>query len=200
VASCDPKPVIVIDSFVAFAQCDENSASEVRAFMQPLRRLADMGATVILLHHSGKGETSKDFRGSSDIKAAVDVAYHLSNMGDPSRLSTLKLRAFKSRFSVLPEILLHYHEGQGFRMDERPAYIASGEVLRCVLTENPGVSQRTFKTLAASKGISERVAREFLKGNIDARKIRIERGPRNSDCLYWAESEGPASQASWGPN
>lgn len=200
VQACDPKPVIVIDSFVAFAQCDENSATEVRAFMQALRRLANMGATVILIHHSGKGESSKDFRGSSDIKAAVDVAYHVSNLGDPSRLTTLRLRAFKARFSVLPELLLHYTEGAGFRMDDRPVYVASNEVLRQMLTAHPGVSQRAFKQMAAETGVSDRIAREFLRVYIANRKIRTEQGPRNSDRLFWADSEGSPVQTSWGTN
>ena len=56
VESLDPKPLIVIDSLVAFNPGDENDATQMRAFMQELRRLADTGATVIVLHHNGKGE------------------------------------------------------------------------------------------------------------------------------------------------
>lgn len=186
VQSCNPKPVIVIDSFVAFAQCDENSATEVRAFMQALRRLADMGATIILIHHSGKGESSRDFRGSSDIKAAVDVAYHVSNLGDASRLTTLRLRAFKARFSVLPELLLHYTEGAGFRMDDRQPYQATGDVLRELLIENPRITASEFEGLAAAKGIASQKSRQFLTRGIDAGTVRSEKGLRNSRHHFWA--------------
>jgi hypothetical protein len=67
--------------------------------MSQLRRLADMGAAVIVLHHSGKGESARDYRGSSDIKAAIDVGYLLTNMGDGG-LDRLRLKAFKTRFQV----------------------------------------------------------------------------------------------------
>lgn len=80
VSTCNPKPLIVIDSFISFHPGDENDAAETRQFMQGFRKLADMGATVIFTHHTGKSETSKDYRGSSDIKASVDVGYNLSNL------------------------------------------------------------------------------------------------------------------------
>lgn len=185
VESCNPKPVIVIDSFVAFAQCDENSASEVRAFMQPLRWLADLGATVIMIHHSGKGETSKDFRGSSDIKAAVDVAYHVSNLGDSARLSTLRLRAFKSRIAVMPEILLHYVEGAGFRRDSRAPNRETDDELRELLIESPGCTKSQFDALALKKGLTREKARIFLDSGVKSLQIEAEQGKNNSTRHTW---------------
>lgn len=128
VEACSPKPVILIDSFVAFLEGDENDATAVRAYMQGFRRLADQGATILILHHSGKAETSKDYRGSSDIKASCDVAFHLANMGDSSRLGTLRLRAFKARFTVEPELILNYFDGE-FRADTRAPVLTVTEKL-----------------------------------------------------------------------
>ena len=59
-----------------------------------------MGATPVLLHHIGKSGTSRDYRGSSDYKASIDIGYKLTNLGDGARLSTLELKPFKQRFSV----------------------------------------------------------------------------------------------------
>jgi RecA-family ATPase len=121
VNSCEVKPVVVVDSFAGFSDgADENDAAQVRAFMDGPRRLTDMGATVIVLHNSSvKTDTAKEYRGSSDFKASVDIAYHLVNLSsDPSRLSTLRLRAFKARFAVAPEIVLNYVDGE-FRIDSR---------------------------------------------------------------------------------
>ncbi len=98
VKSCDIKPIIVIDSFIAFLEGDENSATVVRAFMNILRKLADLGATIILIHHDGKAESARDFRGSSDFKAGLDQAFHVTNLSQDSRLDRLTLRCFKSRY------------------------------------------------------------------------------------------------------
>src|SRR5205823_6133140 len=95
-----PKPLIVIDSLVSFHPGDENDATETRKYMHGFRRLADLGATVITLHHSGKSDAAKDYRGSSDIKASIDVGYHLTNTSGPSQLGLMRLRAFKTRFTV----------------------------------------------------------------------------------------------------
>lgn len=39
------------------------------------RNLAAAGATVLIIHHTGKGDGTKEYRGSSDIVAAVDAAF-----------------------------------------------------------------------------------------------------------------------------
>ena len=78
ILSCYPKPLIVVDSLIAFNPGAENDSSEMRRYLHGYRRLADLGASIAFIHHSGKSEGTKDFRGSSDIKAAVDAAYLLS--------------------------------------------------------------------------------------------------------------------------
>src|SRR5713101_3402089 len=62
------RPLLIWDSLIDFHDGDEQSASETRAFMKHFRALANAGATVLILHHTGKTATSQDYRGSSDIK------------------------------------------------------------------------------------------------------------------------------------
>ena len=100
VARCDPKPLIIVDSVIAFHPGAENDSNETRKYMAQYRMLTALGATVVLLHHIGKSETSRDYRGSSDYKASIDIGYKLTNLGDGARLSTLELKPFKQRFSV----------------------------------------------------------------------------------------------------
>src|SRR5579864_2677720 len=87
------KLVMFVDSLVRFHVADEDDASEMRVVMAHTRRLADVGATVILLHHKPKSEEIL-YRGSSDILAAVDQAFVLERR-EPCML---RLRCFKSRF------------------------------------------------------------------------------------------------------
>src|SRR5262249_10682215 len=139
VRTCDPKPLVIVDSFVAFQSGNENDAVETRRWMHQCRLLASMGATVLVLHHTGKGETAQDFRGSSDFKAAIDQGFVVGNIGPPGRLGTLRLRCFKSRLGLAAIIayesvrghLQRKHEDVRRRDDER---------MRELLRRNPGVT------------------------------------------------------------
>src|SRR5206468_696253 len=108
---CEPKPLIVVDSLIAFHGGDENSSTETRAFMHQCRRLADQGATALVIHHNGKADTAKQYRGSSDFKAAIDAGFHVTNDGPDGRLGTLRLLCFKSRFGFAGELIYEYRDG-----------------------------------------------------------------------------------------
>jgi hypothetical protein len=185
VQDCEPKPLIVVDSLVAFLEGEENNATEVRKYMQGFRRLADMGATVIILHHSGKGETSKDYRGSSDIKASVDVAYNLTNKGgDPSRLATIQMRAFKARFSVKPEFNLRYFDGGFSCVTSQVARASTNDVLRDLLMKNPDVTTSGFYDLASGKA-SKGEVNSFLASGLGSGRIQMKKGRSNSKKWTW---------------
>lgn len=96
------KPLLIFDSFVAFHPGNEQDATETRNYMNWYRELAANGATVIVIHHTGKGENTKDYRGSSDIKASLDVGLTLT--AKKPLLKLLQLRPFKTREGVLDPI------------------------------------------------------------------------------------------------
>ena len=94
-------PLLIWDSLVQFHNGNEQSATQTRAFMTHFRALANLGATVLVLHHTGKTPASQDYRGLSDIKAAVDMAYCLeSEMTLAGGIYRLTLRNFKARFAL----------------------------------------------------------------------------------------------------
>jgi hypothetical protein len=192
VASCNPKPVLVIDSLIAFNRGDENDAGEIRKFFSALRRLADAGATIILLHHTGKGETTKDYRGSSDIKASIDVGFHLANFGDLMTLGTLRLRAWKARYSVAAEMILRYSEGT-FTSDVNDGGQTVTQQLIQLLKANPGVRMADFESFSGEKGLGRDRARSFLKGGVKAGTIRLDKGPNNTHCHVWIGSDSEAA-------
>jgi RecA-family ATPase len=70
---------IIWDSLIRFNPGDEQSSTDTSEFMEHFRHLAHLGATILILHHTGKSVTSQDYRGSSDIPAAVDMAYKLED-------------------------------------------------------------------------------------------------------------------------
>lgn len=187
----DPKPLVIVDSLVSFHTGSENNASEVRAYMHGYRQLANLGATVILLHHSGKGDTSREYRGSSDIKASVDVAYHLSNLGDPSRLGTLRLKAFKTRFVTLTELILTYRDGR-FEAGQQEARATIYDHLVLLLKANQGITASKFEALAQDKGLGRDRARNFLNDGIKTGRIRVEKGTHNTRSHTFVDDRNEA--------
>lgn len=175
VARCNPKPLVVVDSLIAFIKGDENSSTEVRAFMHQLRQLANLGSPVLILHHIGKGETSREYRGSSDFKAALDVGLSLTNLGDGPRLGRLRLKAFKTRFLVEDDLIFHYRDGV-FEPDERSNAVSRTvtEQLTGLLRQNPGILTGEFETLAVAKGLGRDRARQFLDDGIRMGYVRPE--------------------------
>jgi len=179
VKSCEPRPLILVDSLSAFFSGDQNDAAEMRAFMHGCRKLADLGATVVVIHHDGKAETSKDYRGSSDFKAALDQAFHVSNFGSSGQLDKLVLRCFKSRFGFSGEISYEYAGGRFIRANEAVAKQTASEQLEAILRLNPGVGARKLDSLAAARGLTRNQTRTFLADGILAGRIRLERGGNN---------------------
>jgi hypothetical protein len=187
VAVTDPRPFIVVDSLIAFHPGAENDSTETRRFLHQFRMLANAGCTVLLLHHSGKADTAQDYRGSSDMKAGIDVAFHLANIGaDPARLETVRLRAFKSRVQVAGELILTFEDG-AFVQAEKGGVPArtNGELLADLLREKPGLGAREFEEAAKGRGLGRDRARRFLHDGAKAGTIRPEKGERNAVFYYW---------------
>ena len=179
VKSCDPRPLVIVDSLAAFHGGDQNSAGEMRTFMHRCRRLADLGGTVVVVHHDGKAETAKDYRGSSDFKAAIDCGFHVANFGVDGELGTLVLRPFKMRIGSCGEISYSYAGGQFLRGDASEVTETAAEQLMDLLRLNPGVTARKFDELANGRGLGRNRARAFLADGVLAGSITRETGSNN---------------------
>ena len=173
-------PLVIVDSLAAFNVGDENSAADMRRFMHQCRRLADLGATVIVIHHDGKSDSAKDFRGSSDFKASVDQAFHCSNLSSDGKLDRLTLRCFKSRAGLGGSIVYRYAGGQ-FLRDERPGAPARSvaDRLTAILRQNPGIGTRKFEEEAVSQSLGRQQARDFIENGVLSGVIRRENAGAN---------------------
>lgn len=193
VSKCPVSPYIVVDPLVAFLDGqNENDSAVMRPFLNQGRTLIRAGACgVLLLHHPGKAESSKVYRGSSDLKPAIDSGYTLSNLGE-GKLETLRLKSFKIRFLAQKhELVLHYREG-GFVPDERPAavYETVTEQLKKLLQDLPGTTKTEFENAAHAHGLTRRRARQFVESGVLRNTISTEKGPRNAN--YYTLKTPPA--------
>jgi hypothetical protein len=182
---------VLIDSVVAFFGGEsENDAAAMRKFMHGPRRLADLGASVVLIHHDGKADSARDFRGSSDFKAAVDVAFHVTNSSPDGKIENLRLRCFKSRFGFSGEIVYRYAGGKMLRDEAWDAPAQSrGLELTGLLRQHPGIKAKDFEDLAHKQGLGRNRARTFLQDGILSGVVRREIGAQRAQHHYLAGVE-----------
>jgi hypothetical protein len=175
------RPVMVFDSLIRFHRADENSATEMAHVMGDLRALANVGATVVALHHRAKSEASR-YRGSSDIAGGVDTAFALSR---DRQAGLLRLECFKSRYieefsmTLRPELA----NAGDFVVTEAPEAIATrddAEKLAQTIRENPGRAQS--EVLAASS-VPRGRARALLT-QFDGQLWRSERSSHNAKRFF----------------
>jgi hypothetical protein len=184
---------VIIDSLTGFHGGDQNDAGQTRAFLHQARCLAYLGAAVIVLHHDGKAETAKDYRGSSDFKAAVDCAFHVANFSADGKLGKLIVRCYKSRFGFTGELVYDYAGGKLFPAGQSTATQTVTEQLTALLRLNPGINARDFDQKAHERGIPRHRARDWRNQGVLSGAIRRERGAnRNVWRFFLAEEEHDA--------
>lgn len=181
----EEKPVLIFDSLIAFHPGDEQDASQTRRYLQYFRNLAAAGATIILLHHIGKGETARQYRGSTDIKASVDVAWLLEKLGDPADLlSELRLVPFKNRIGACGSIPISFREGR-FRTDQRAE--SNREIFERVVRTNPYASGVEIGKLGMAAGLPKHRIAQLLLDGVQQGWLQMKSGKRNSKLYALAE-------------
>lgn len=178
------RPLVIVDSTVSFLLPgeDENSSKDIRALFNRCRAVCDVGGSVVLLHHPGKGG---DIRGSSDFGAAADQGFIVTNSAvGEHRLCRLTLKVHKTRYALSVDLVYSYEGGKMVRRKLVPAEPERGDgqgtpddvtarTLREVLRANPGIGSRQFEKIAHERGMPHNKARSFLKEGVDSGNIRV---------------------------
>ena len=109
-----PLKLIIVDTLArCFGGGDENRASDMGAFIQGCDKVkANTGATVLVVHHSGKDE-DRGARGSTAFRAALDAEYMVKREGEGG---ALVLRCTKMKDCEEPE-------QQAFDLKSLPVFI-----------------------------------------------------------------------------
>lgn len=184
------KPFIIFDVLAAFHEGNEQDATETRKHMTGYRVLASAGATVLVLHHSGKSEGSKQYRGSSDILGSVDTGILLEPAipGEwNGTLDNLRLTPFKTRFAPMKTMRLQYVDGRFYptAFTEESPY----ERFESVLRMNPNSNGTQLVELCHKKGVAKNKVEDFLLEGVKAGRIIIEVGSRGAKKYRLGEPE-----------
>ena len=176
----DNQPLIIFDSLIAFHSGSEQDASETRRYLDDFRKLATEGAAVLLIHHTGKSEGSKEYRGSSDIKASVDAGYLLKSQ--PGPLQSLSLTPYKSREGSLSPIDITVNEGRFEVSGDRDR-----EVVEAIIRGNPKINQSEI--VLRAKDIPENKVRAILETGKGEGRLEVTRGLKNAQLYTLKETE-----------
>ena len=96
VVALGPVSLIFVDTWArVLAGKDENSAEDVTAVISLCAKLyRATGATIVIIHHSGK-DASKGARGSSVLRAAADCEIEVTRCDDDREAEIKKLKNYK---------------------------------------------------------------------------------------------------------
>jgi hypothetical protein len=182
------KPLIVWDSLVGFANCDENSSFEMRRHTSHYRHLASLGATCQIIHHrSEKGESK--YRGSTDIRANMDAAWEVARDDESTAadaLGRMRLTPYKTRNQPGKAIRIEYRNGVFVPLDA-PSRPATDIVISLVVC-HPGATQKELLKLAEKQGVSFHQLLDALEVAILAKRIEVRVGRHNTRRHYLPEA------------
>jgi RecA-family ATPase len=112
------KPLIILDSFSKFYREDENSNSLVGLFFDKIRVLKSHGATILILHNTGKSPNAQGSRGASAIEDNVDYAYLLTHEPNGATLGIQRFKCQKNRSKILQKLTIKFNGQEFERVDD----------------------------------------------------------------------------------
>ena len=184
------KPLIVVDSLIAFHTGSEQDATETRKFMNGLRRLANKGATVIIIHHTGKSDKSQNYRGSSDIPGAVDAAYVVK--ASSKGLEELSIENFKMRMSESTKPINVKFNGKLFEACSdvfTQEAIKGIDLIKQALAVDPGILRTALVEKIVKGGLTRSRARELVDRCIGEKIVKVKKGGKGGGEKCFPPSE-----------
>ena len=181
-------PIVVIDSLIRFLGPgrNENSSSDIAWFWAQIVKLKKLNCPVLVLHHTGKGDSTNQGRGSSDIEAGCDIMFIVKKTGGGHKnLTQVTMQNIprRYRYDPLPEYtVIDISDSGVFTTDTPPETTEiTNAGLRSILELYPGISGTKFAQEAIKLGgMNTKLAARFLKDRIKEGSITTEKGEKNS--------------------
>jgi hypothetical protein len=196
--AAERKPLLIFDALVRFHSGDENKSNEMKPIMENFRALVNAGATVLCLHHRS-GKSDSNYRGSSEILAACDLAYEIRRRELPS--ATINVRCIKNRFDLERGFAFELKPG-GFvqvATDSESETAEAVQIVARIIKSSAPIKQSDVVRAVQEKGIAKQQCLDLLEEN-PQNLWRWEHGPKNSKLFYPCEavdSEPREYSASW---
>lgn len=181
--------LFIVETLTSFFDSENlDDAKQIEAWMERRLRLTRHGATVVVLHHAGKGDSSADYRNSTGFGAKVANGYLVSNFGSGG-LSMVTLKPWKVRAGKKTEIVYDYADGWFTRRTADEARETTADTMLALVRVHPDIKTTEFLRLCQERGIAKAAALSFLS---DRSKIRCTKGANNASMHYAIEARETA--------
>lgn len=184
--------VVVLDSLRSLAPSfDENDSGAAESLLANFRRLARAhSCAVLVLAHAGKGESGREYRGSSALGAAIEIGFTLSREPtDPEKRTRRRLSCWKMRPAAEPETMW-------LSLDAAEGRLAIGEAEAYAPT--PGDAGSATDHLAQQMGATVAERGEISRADLFAAVGRTSRDGTAARALDAARKAGLVAKAGHG--
>lgn len=208
------RPIFVIDSFVHFLrENDDNSNKDINHFWKNIERLKKVGCSFVIIHHAGKAETAKKYRGGSAIRAGCDYMFTMEGHDKNGLLERIDMKRFKSRSGVPfgnkdSKLTVLVGDDGSFTIgevakpkskrdeeSEETATVGESDKLTAIVKANPGITGDRLEKLAKEQhGIGQKASRRWRLSGISDGSVVKRVGPRGATFHYLA-AMAPAETA-----
>jgi len=150
----EKRPLVIVDPFRYFHECNEDSSTEMTPVMKFLRACALGGGAVVVLHHPARSAEDGRGRGSTAIRAGCDLAF-LHTLDKQN--STITLKVDKNRHGERRNFTIRadFAEATFEAVEATWAQHRKDEMahLQELITKAPGISaNELIKTMGGRKG------------------------------------------------
>jgi len=181
-----PPGLLIFDTLRASHNGDENSSKDMALVLSRLKELRETGFTIVVLHHTPKGDANT-YKGSTAILDLADHVLSLERQGktedeefDPDSIFKFGCR-IKTRFEP-HSVFLSFDPAHGFTTKDDPDD-ETMKVMRDILTNEGPLKQKEFRKILEEKleMKKSRIFKLLRKGT--GTLWNVERGDKNS-MLY----------------
>lgn len=182
-----PPGLLIFDTLRASHNGDENSSKDMALVLSRLKELREAGFTIVVLHHTPKGNDGT-YKGSTAILDLADHVLSLERQGktedeefDPDSIFKFGCR-IKTRFEP-HSVFLSFDPAHGFTTKDDPDD-ETMKIMRDILSKEGPLKQKDFRKILEDKleMKQRRIFKLFKKGI--GTYWNIERGEKNSITYF----------------
>lgn len=173
-----PPGLIIFDTLRASHSGDENSSKDMALILSRLKELREAGFTIVILHHTPKGNDGT-YKGSTAILDLADHVLSLENTSkcddefDPDAVFKFGCR-IKTRFEPF-SIYLSFNPEIGFIPQEDPD-VSTMKIMANILQKEGPLNQKEF--------------RATLEDKLEMKKVRIFKLLKKGTGTFWKTDRG----------
>lgn len=177
--------LLIIDNLQCYNENDENDNTKMRQLLNRLTKIkSDNGITLILIHHSGKGD-AKELRGASSIKDWASNIVYLEETKDYFELhntknrSSMKFPTIKLKFDGNRLVLAD--PNKGINNEDIVTSVMKQQPLYVVESQDKLIKLIQSYSMKKNNNLSIQVVKKMIEDAVTSGKLNMTKGNANSN-------------------